>query len=168
MLFFDELDALVPSRYGSDGGGSEASARVVNTLLTELDGLSSRDGIYLIAATNRPDVIDQAMLRPGRLETLLYVGLPEPEERVEILRTLIAGTETINHDLAKVARLDGCHNYSGADLSALLRKAGQACLERGSDCVEERDFLQAMTEVKPSVDDLKRYERMREKLQRGH
>jgi ribosome biogenesis ATPase len=75
VIFFDELDALVPKRSSEL---HEASARVVNTLLTELDGLSMREGIYLIAATNRPEMIDEAMLRPGRLETLLYVELPRP------------------------------------------------------------------------------------------
>ena len=82
ILFFDELDALVPKREDSL---SEASSKVVNTLLTELDGLSDRAGIYVIAATNRPDQIDPAMLRPGRLGTSVYIGLPTPEERVDIL-----------------------------------------------------------------------------------
>src|SRR3954453_18880572 len=86
VIFFDEMDALVPKRSSEL---HEASARVVNTLLTELDGLSTREGIYLIAATNRPDMIDDAMLRPGRLETLLYVQLPGPQERVDILKAQI-------------------------------------------------------------------------------
>ena len=88
IIFFDELDALVRRREPS--AGSEASSRVVNTLLTELDGIdkASKEGIYVIAATNRPDIIDPAMLRPGRLDTMLYVGLPIAEERSEILRTL--------------------------------------------------------------------------------
>ncbi|KAF2212507.1 hypothetical protein CERZMDRAFT_97770 [Cercospora zeae-maydis SCOH1-5] len=87
VIFFDELDALVPKR--DTDSGSEASARVVNTLLTELDGLDARMGIYIIAATNRPDMIDDAMLRPGRLGTQLFVDLPGPEERADILRALL-------------------------------------------------------------------------------
>ncbi|KAK3397321.1 P-loop containing nucleoside triphosphate hydrolase protein [Sordaria brevicollis] len=85
ILFFDEMDALVPKR---DDSLSDASARVVNTLLTELDGVGDRSGIYVIGATNRPDIIDEAIRRPGRLGTSIYVGLPSAEDRVDILRTL--------------------------------------------------------------------------------
>ncbi|KAJ2299136.1 Ribosome biogenesis ATPase rix7 [Coemansia sp. RSA 2706] len=85
VIFFDELDALCSRRSGEQ---SEASARVVNTLLTEIDGMEARKKVYVIAATNRPDIIDPAMLRPGRLDKLLYVELPTPAERTEILRTL--------------------------------------------------------------------------------
>ncbi|KAF2083384.1 ribosome biogenesis ATPase RIX7 [Saccharata proteae CBS 121410] len=160
VIFFDELDALVPRR---NDALSEASARVVNTLLTELDGLSAREGIYVIAATNRPDIIDEAMLRPGRLETLLFVGLPGPEERVEILRALIrkAGGE-IKEELAEVAR--GCTDFSGADLGSLLRKAGQGALKRGAGKVEETDFVTARGHIRPSVGEIKRYEKLKEKL----
>lgn len=161
VLFFDELDALVPRR---DDALSEASSRVVNTLLTELDGLSAREGIYFIAATNRPDIIDPAMLRPGRLETLLFVGLPLPAERVEILRALIKKTP-IDERLAEVARLDSCTNFTGADLSSLLRKAGQEALRREGDVVEEADFLKALVKMKASVGDISRYEKMREKFE---
>jgi ribosome biogenesis ATPase len=164
VIFFDELDALVPHRNSEQ---SEASARVVNTLLTELDGLSAREGIYLIAATNRPDMIDSAMLRPGRLETLLYVELPKPDERVKILRALIQKTPH-NPDLAEIARRDdsdGCKDFSGADLSSLLRKAAQHCLRQGREVVEWADFEQAAKFVKPSVGDLRRYEALRERFE---
>ncbi|KAF2268699.1 AAA-domain-containing protein, partial [Lojkania enalia] len=160
VIFFDELDALVPRR---NSELSEASARVVNTLLTELDGLSTREGIYLIAATNRPEIIDEAMLRPGRLETLLYVELPKPDERVSILRALIAKTP-INPSLAEFARRDdedSCAHFSGADLGSLLRKAGQHALRRSSDVVEEIDFVVAAKHIKPSVGDIRKYERLR-------
>ncbi|KAL2155291.1 hypothetical protein VTH82DRAFT_32 [Thermothelomyces myriococcoides] len=91
ILFFDEMDALVPKR---DDSLSDASARVVNTLLTELDGVGDRSGIYVIGATNRPDIIDEAIRRPGRLGTSIYVGLPSPDDRVDILRTLYRNTVT--------------------------------------------------------------------------
>ncbi|KAK5201088.1 Ribosome biogenesis ATPase rix7 [Cryomyces antarcticus] len=158
VIFFDELDALVPRR---DESLSESSARVVNTLLTELDGLSSRAGIYVIAATNRPDIIDSAMLRPGRLETLLFVGLPGPEERVEILRALIRG-KPIDKNLAEIARR--CDGYSGADLESLLRKAGQNALKRKATKVEEVDFEHAVTTVRKSVGDMRKYENMKKTL----
>lgn len=160
VIFFDELDALVPRR---NDALSEASARVVNTLLTELDGLSAREGIYVMGATNRPDIIDDAMLRPGRLETLLFVGLPKQQDRVEILRALIKKTP-INPDLAVIAADDGCNNFSGADLASLLRKAGQTALRRGADVVEYEDFKTAVTHVRPSVGDPRKFEEMKKKF----
>ncbi|KAF2102853.1 AAA-domain-containing protein [Rhizodiscina lignyota] len=163
VVFFDELDALVPKR---DDVLSEASARVVNTLLTELDGIGQRDGIYIIAATNRPDIIDPAMLRPGRLDTPLFVGLPGADERVEILTALIRKTP-IEVGLARMAK--ECEHFSGADLSNLLRKAGQNALKRDSEVVAEEDFALAVKTVRPSVgpNDLLRYERIKERLSLG-
>jgi len=161
VIFFDELDALVPRREGSM---SEASARVVNTLLTELDGVGgAREGIYVLAATNRPDIIDSAMLRPGRLETLLYVGLPTAEERVDILRTLLRRLPNFQwtDDIANIAQ--ACDGYSGADLDSLLRRAGYAAIKRGSGTIELPDFEKARSEVRRSVQDqdMKRYEKLR-------
>ena len=74
LLFFDEFESLAPRR-GHDSTG--VSDRVVNQLLTQLDGVEQRDGVYLLAATSRPDLVDQALLRPGRVDRCLYVGLPE-------------------------------------------------------------------------------------------
>ncbi|KAH8724878.1 P-loop containing nucleoside triphosphate hydrolase protein [Phaeosphaeriaceae sp. PMI808] len=162
VIFFDELDALVPKRSTEL---HEASARVVNTLLTELDGLSMREGIYLIAATNRPEMIDEAMLRPGRLETLLYVELPKPKERVDILRSLIRQRGVIDENLAAIAENDTCSNFSGADLESLVRKAGQHALRRRADVVEEVDFLEAVRTIRPSVGDVKKYEKLRERFE---
>jgi len=163
VIFFDEIDALIPRRSTEL---HEASARVVNTLLSELDGLSMRDGIYLIAATNRPEVIDDAMLRPGRLETLIFVELPTPEERVDILKALIRQRGVINPDLAEIGLRSECHEFSGADLASLLRKAGQYALRRRSEIVEEVDFMEAARNIKPSVGDIKKYEMLRERFER--
>ena len=131
IIFFDELDALVPRR---DDTLSESSARVVNTLLTELDGLDARHGVFVLAATNRPDMLDPAMCRPGRLDRLLYVDLPAPDERAEIVRTLIARRRVplFPPDAADVVvhmvRGDRGEGYSGADLAALVREAcASAC-----------------------------------------
>jgi len=169
VIFFDELDALVPRR---DDSLSESSARVVNTLLTELDGLEDRQGVYVVAATNRPDVIDPAMLRPGRLDKPLLVDLPTEDERFEILKTISRKSPLspdVNLDvLARDKRAD-C--FSGADLNALLREATTAALRRavfdqgGMAIVKERakadggvsvllstdDFEIAFAKVKPSV-----------------
>ncbi|MCJ1283933.1 hypothetical protein MMC26_003264 [Xylographa opegraphella] len=156
VIFFDELDALVPKR---DDALSESSARVVNTLLTELDGLSNRLGIYVIAATNRPDIIDPAMLRPGRLETLLFVDLPGEEERVEILQTLIRNLSIkFSADIASVAR--DCEGFSGADLESLLRRAGYAAIKRDDD-IRLQDFVSARSSVRASVGDRRKYDRLK-------
>lgn len=133
----------------------------MNTLLTELDGLNNRDGIYVIAATNRPDVIDPAILRPGRLDTCLYVQLPTPMERVDILSALIRQRGVINKDLASFGLRDECANFSGADLQSLLRQAGQTALRRSSFVVEEEDFVVAARKTRPSVEDVKKYEKLR-------
>ncbi|KAK0560507.1 Ribosome biogenesis ATPase rix7 [Tilletia horrida] len=147
VIFFDELDALVPKR---DDAMSESSARVVNTLLTELDGLEARVQTYVIAATNRPDMIDPAMCRPGRLDKLLYVDLPTPPERLEILKTLTkksplrrASPNSAVHgqseseqqqqqgtvDLQAIAMDPRAEGYSGADLAALVREAAVMALK---------------------------------------
>lgn len=171
IIFFDELDALVPTREGGGSGGAEASARVVNTLLTELDGVGhSREGIYVIAATNRPDIIDPAMLRPGRLDTLLYVGLPDAEGRVDILRTLCRKVTGMVFDESVAAIARQCDGFSGADLESLVRRAGYNAVRRQVASGETVtlttiDFEHARTEVKRSVHDtdIKRYEALQKR-----
>ena len=120
---------------------------MVTTMLTELDGLSNREGIYVVAATNRPQTIDRAMLRPGRLDKTLFIDLPDAEGRVEIIRTLNRARTTA--DLDDVARR--CHGFSGADLKNLLGAAGEVAMERNADVVENQDFESAMQEVHRSV-----------------
>ena len=121
VIFFDELDSLCPKR-GSENNSS--SERVVNQLLTEMDGLEERRGVFVIAATNRPDIIDPAMLRPGRLDKLLYVPLPTKEDRHSILKTVCRKVPIAEDvDLLKVSHDPHCEGYSGADLSALVREA---------------------------------------------
>ncbi|THG99745.1 hypothetical protein EW026_g2676 [Hermanssonia centrifuga] len=174
VVFFDELDALVPRR---DDNMSESSARVVNTLLTELDGLDARKSVYVIAATNRPDMIDPAMCRPGRLDKLLYVDLPTADERAEIVRTMTKKVPLGDADRSVRGVQDGveamvrerCDGYSGADLAAIVREAGVAALRRtmgaldameaaegvaaqtGAIRVGLEDFARALDKVQPSV-----------------
>ncbi|KAJ3510689.1 hypothetical protein NLJ89_g4529 [Agrocybe chaxingu] len=186
VIFFDELDALVPRR---DDNLSESSARVVNTLLTELDGLDARKSVYVIAATNRPDMIDPAMVRPGRLDKLLYVDLPSASERSEILRTLIRKVPLGSSDgtssertKQEIERLVGekCDGYSGADLAALVREAGVVALKRTLGALDEMDdeaespavlvsladFNNALDKVGPSVSAVQRrkYQNLRSKF----
>ena len=126
VVFFDELDALCPRR--SDESDS-ATSRVVNQLLTEMDGLEGRRQVFILAATNRPDIIDPAMTRPGRLDKLLYVNLPTPPERAEILSAISRKTPwAADVDLASIALDARCNTFSGADLAALVREAALAAV----------------------------------------
>ncbi|KAK9763601.1 Ribosome biogenesis ATPase rix7 [Basidiobolus ranarum] len=178
IVFFDELDALCARR---DDSQSEASARVVNTLLTELDGVENRAQVFVIAATNRPDIIDPAMLRPGRLDKLLYVELPTPEERSEILKTLAKKTpldETVNfEEIAFDAR---CGGFSGADLASLVRESAVAALrstfyaggtfapiEAAEEVrISKQHFEVAFSKVAPSVSktDKRQYDSLRKRF----
>ncbi|CEL97915.1 unnamed protein product [Vitrella brassicaformis CCMP3155] len=128
IIFFDELDSLCPKRSAE---GTSASERVVNQLLTEMDGILERREVYVIAATNRADLIDPAMLRPGRLDKILYVPLPDIHGREDILRRLAIKTPWASDvTLDKIAhQTDG---YSGADLQAVIREATLAALEQWS------------------------------------
>lgn len=99
-------------------------------LLTEMDGIDTRQGVFLIAATNRPDMIDNALLRPGRLDKILYVPLPEPEGRVSILRALTRKTPLApGVDVHAIGVHPGCTGYSGADMAALVREASIMALK---------------------------------------
>lgn len=133
ILFFDELDSLVPNR---DDAMNDSSHRLVNAMLTELDGVEDRKGVYVIAATNRPDRIDQAILRPGRLGTLVFVDLPTAAERVDILRAIVRNalgeraTENVLSPLEDICRDKAAEGLSGADLQSLFERAGSHCLQR--------------------------------------
>lgn len=128
VIFFDEIDALCPRR-AQDSSSDSSSSRIVNQLLTEMDGLEGRRQVYILAATNRPDILDPALTRPGRLDKALYVRLPSPEERIEILRT--CGRRTPWHpsvNLEQVARDQRADGFSGADLAALVRESSLAAI----------------------------------------
>ncbi|NXK46230.1 NVL protein, partial [Chauna torquata] len=131
VIFFDEVDALCPRRSDRESG---ASVRVVNQLLTEMDGLENRQQVFIMAATNRPDIIDPAILRPGRLDKTLYVGLPPPEDRLAILKTITKdGTRPpldMDVNLEEIAYSQNCDCYTGADLSALVREASICALRQ--------------------------------------
>ncbi len=171
IIFFDELDALVPRR---DDSLSESSARLVNMLLTELDGLSDRKGVFVIAATNRPDMIDPAMLRPGRLDKPLFVALPTESERHEILKTVTKQSPLMEDvNLVTIAADPRCENFSGADLAALAREAAMQAIRAASltanleESMDEgmslritvANFDSAFSKVSPSVNkrDRERY-----------
>ncbi|XP_069117406.1 nuclear valosin-containing protein-like [Argopecten irradians] len=180
VIFFDELDALCPRRTDSGEGGS--SVRVVNQLLTEMDGLEERKQVFIMGATNRPDIIDPAVLRPGRLDKTIYVGLPNSTDRLDILMTITKkGTkpkleEDVN--LEEVANDTRCQRYTGADLAALVREASVCALKTIISCtgdkkpsliVTKKHFELAFTRVQPSVStkDQAKYEKLKESLSSG-
>lgn len=143
VLFFDELDALAPRR-GSDRA-NPSSERVVNQLLTELDGMEGRRDVYVIGATNRPDMIDPAMLRPGRLDKLLYVPLPSAPQRESILKTHARHYPVDDEvDLGTLAHDERMEGFSGADLAAVMREASLSALKEvyRSCSVEELEALE--------------------------
>jgi len=150
LLFFDEVDALVPRR---DATQNEASTRVVSALLAELDGVEARTGIHILAATNRIDAIDDAILRPGRFGTHVHVDLPSPEGRASIVRTLLRKKAGIIHPRfpQELAQSERCKGFTGADLAGMIRKASEQALKRKSRVVEECDFLKAIELVSASV-----------------
>jgi ribosome biogenesis ATPase len=163
ILFFDEIDSIVPRRESSS---TEAGARVVNALLAELDGVQDRSGVYVIGTTNRKDMIDDAMLRHGRLSVHIFVDLPTADERVDILKTIYRKNRGITADvearLEGVARDPRCENFSGADLAGLDSKAAETALARYMEAqldqsdpsprgLSAADWEHALSTSKPSV-----------------
>jgi len=150
IIFFDEFDALVPSRGMSTD--SRVTERVISQLLSEIDGLLTLQNVLVIAATNRPDIIDPAVLRPGRFDRRVYVPSPDEKARLKILEIKTKGmplNENVDiKDLAK--KMVG---YSGADIESVCREAGLNSLRRDIDSenVDIKDFEEAMVEAIPSI-----------------
>jgi len=151
VIFFDELDSLVPAR-GGGLGEPQVTERVVNTILAEMDGLEELNNVVVIGATNRPNLIDPALLRPGRFDELIYVGTPDTAGRRRIL-----AIHTKAMPLAKDVDLESlaqrAERFTGADLEDLVRRAGLTALRRGldSDIVTMADFEAALKETRASV-----------------
>ncbi|MEM2866173.1 MAG: AAA family ATPase [Candidatus Hadarchaeales archaeon] len=151
VIFFDELDALVPRR-GSGFGDAHVTERVISQLLTEMDGLEKLENVVVIGATNRPDLIDPALLRPGRFDRLVYVPAPDEKARLEILKI-----HTKKMPLAKDVNLEQLaketENYSGSDLAALCREAAMLALRKDINAKEVtmEHFRETMKKVRPSL-----------------
>ncbi len=149
IIFFDELDSIAPIRGSGDGSAWE---RVVAQMLTSMDGIESLNNVMVMAATNRPDMIDPALLRPGRFDKLVLVGKPDLKAREHILKVHTRKMPLDGVDLKEIAsRTDG---YVGADLAALCREAGLMAYreDHDSDKVTMYHFEQALKKVGPSVD----------------
>jgi transitional endoplasmic reticulum ATPase len=151
LIFLDEVDALAARRGQSSDSG--VGDRVVAALLTELDGVEPLRDVVVVGATNRPELIDPALMRPGRLERLVFVPPPDAAARADILHTAGRSVPLASDiDLAALAReLDG---YSAADCSALLREAALAAMRRDVDAadVTAADLAAARATVRPSLD----------------
>jgi len=151
VIFFDEFDSLVPGR-GMGYADSGVTERVISQILTEMDGLVSLEDVVIIAATNRPDIIDPAILRPGRFDRLIYVPEPEQDSRLSIFKIY-----TRHMPLAKDVDLNQLSNltkkYSGADIEAVCREAGLNALRKDINAKEVvvNDFKKAIEKIVPSV-----------------
>ncbi|HID42642.1 MAG TPA: AAA family ATPase, partial [Archaeoglobaceae archaeon] len=177
VLFFDEIDSLAPRR--GLGADSHVTERVVSQLLTELDGLEELKDVVVVAATNRPDMVDPALIRPGRIERHVYIPPPNEKARKEIFKIHLRGKPLGKVDLNELAkRTDG---YSGADIEAVCREAGMLLIRENikpnmtreeakkiaqNIKLEMKHFEEAMKKIKPSLtkEDVERYEKLVEGL----
>ena len=150
VIFFDEVDSLVPRR-GLGDGDSGVTERVISQLLTEMDGIMPLEDIIVIAATNRPDIVDSAVLRPGRFDRLIYVPEPDEAARLEIFKIHTKNMPLSNDVDIKAHRMT--KGYSGADISSVCREAAMNALRRDINAKEVTfsDFEKAMEEVPPSI-----------------
>ena len=167
VVFFDEIDAIAPARgHRHDSGVTD---RIVNQLLAEMDGIQALKNVVVIAATNRIDIIDPALLRPGRFDRVIYVPPPDKKARLEILKVHTRKVPLAKDvDLERIAELT--KGYTGADLEALVREAVMIALREKFEVrpVEMRHFLEALKVVKPSLSSevAERYKKTYENIKR--
>jgi transitional endoplasmic reticulum ATPase len=168
VIFIDEIESLAPQR-GGGLGEPAVTERVVNTLLAEMDGLEELQGVVVIGATNRPTLIDPALLRPGRFDELVYISIPDRDGRLKILEIHTAEMPLAD-DVDLEALADRTQGYTGADLEDLVRRAGLQALRENLEATEVsmRFFEQALSEVRASVspETEREYERLAEELKR--
>jgi transitional endoplasmic reticulum ATPase len=149
IIFFDEIDSIAPRR-GQDSG-AKVTERVVNQLLTEMDGVESLERVIVIAATNRPDILDEALLRPGRFDVIVEIPLPDEESRLDILKIHTKGMPLKDVDISKL--VEPTEGFTGADIKSLVREAGLNAIRKGldkTDYVTAEDFKEALEKVKSS------------------
>jgi len=151
VIFFDEFDSLVPRR-GMGFADSGVSERVISQLLTEMDGIMTLEDIVVIAATNRPDIIDRAVLRPGRFDRLIYVPEPGEKARLEIFK-IYTKDMPVEADVDRESLAKETKGYSGADIQALCREAALNALRKNitSKSVSLADFKEAASKIGPTI-----------------
>lgn len=178
LIFFDEIDAIAPTR-GGGFGDSNVTERVISQLLTELDGLEILTNVVVIAATNRPDIIDPALLRPGRFDRLLYVSQPDRESRLQILK-IHTKSKPLSEDVSLEQLADLSEGYTGADISSMSSAAVMLALRKhilkypDPDEAEKhakelklhlQEFEEAMKKIRPlSSQELTMYKRISEEF----
>ena len=146
IIFIDEIDAVGRQRGTGLGGGHDEREQTLNQLLVEMDGFGTNDGVVVLAATNRADILDPALLRPSRFDRQIYVGYPDIKGREDVLKIHTANKPLAEDvDLAKVAR--GTAGFTGADLENLSNEAALLCARRGDQFITMADFEEAETKV---------------------
>jgi len=138
VLFFDELDSIAKSRGGSIGDGGGAADRVINQLLTEMDGMNAKKNVIIIGATNRPDIIDSAVLRPGRLDQLIYIPLPDKASRRQVFKAVLRKTP-VAKDVDIEHLSDVTQGYSGADLTEICQRACKLAIRQSIELQMARE-----------------------------
>ena len=168
IVFLDELDALAPIR-GTAAGEPQVTERIVNQLLSELDGLEELRGVVVIGATNRPDIIDPALIRPGRFDELIIVPVPDKSTRKKIFQVHTMKM-ALDEDIDIDALVELTDEYTGADIAAVCKKAGKFALRENMDCecVSQKHFIAAVEDTGPSVtpDTMKYYESLKSELRK--
>ncbi|HRW82551.1 MAG TPA: CDC48 family AAA ATPase [Methanothrix sp.] len=168
IVFLDELDSLAPVR-GGGTGEPHVTERIVNQLLSEIDGMEELRGVVVIAATNRPDIIDPALIRPGRFDELIMVPVPDPESRSKIFE-VHTGKMPLAEDVDLADLVGKTDQYTGADIASICRKAGRLALRENMNAEEvlQRHFIAALEEVGPSVtpDTMKYYSKLSGELRK--
>lgn len=140
VLFFDELDSIGTARGGGAGDAGGAGDRVMNQLLTEMDGVGAKKNLFIIGATNRPEILDEALLRPGRLDQLIYIPLPDKPSRVSILKAL-SRKSPIAKNVYMDFIADLTDGFSGADLTELFQRAAKAAVREAIEADAQRKAL---------------------------
>ncbi len=146
IVLLDEVDSISKIR----GSNQDSIESIVSQLITAIDSLQPEDLVFIVGTTNRPDLIDPSLLRPGRFDLLVYVGSPNASEREKILMTLIKNA-VIASDININYIVEKTEGYSGADLKSLIREAGLIAINRGSEKIEINDINEALQHIKPSI-----------------
>ncbi|XP_075167472.1 transitional endoplasmic reticulum ATPase TER94 [Haematobia irritans] len=138
VLFFDELDSIAKARGGNVGDAGGAADRVINQILTEMDGMGAKKNVFIIGATNRPDIIDPAILRPGRLDQLIYIPLPDDKSREAILKANLRKSPLAKDvDLSYIAKVT--QGFSGADLTEICQRACKLAIRQAIEAEIKRE-----------------------------